>query len=95
MSKHVYYVMGKAGIATDNQGFISNAGFVITDEGVVIFDALGTPSLAAALLERIRKITDKPIKRVVMSHYHADHIYGLQVFKEAGATIYAPGKSVV
>jgi len=30
MSEHVYYVMGKAGIATDNEGFISNAGFVIT-----------------------------------------------------------------
>jgi len=94
MSEHVYYVMGKAGIATDNEGFISNAGFVVTDEGVVVFDALGTPSLAAALLERIRKITDKPIRYVVMSHYHADHIYGLQVFKEAGATIYAPEGSV-
>ncbi|MDH3343241.1 MAG: MBL fold metallo-hydrolase, partial [Gammaproteobacteria bacterium] len=34
MSEHVYYVMGKAGIATDNQGFISNAGFVVTNEGV-------------------------------------------------------------
>lgn len=94
MSEHVYYVMGKAGIATDNEGFISNAGFVVTDEGVVVFDALGTPSLAAALLERIRKITDKPIKYVVMSHYHADHIYGIQVFKEAGATVYAPEGSV-
>ena len=90
MSEHVYYVMGKAGIATDNQGFISNAGFVITDEGIVVFDALGTPSLAAALLERIRKISDQPIKFVVMSHYHADHIYGLQVFKQAGAHIFAP-----
>ncbi|MCK5002314.1 MAG: MBL fold metallo-hydrolase [Gammaproteobacteria bacterium] len=90
MSEHVYYVMGKAGIATDNEGFISNAGFIVTNEGVVVFDALGTPSLAAALLERIRKITNQPIKYVVMSHYHADHIYGLQVFKQAGATIYAP-----
>ena len=94
ISEHVYYVMGKAGIATDNQGFISNAGFVVTNEGVVVFDALGTPSLAAALLERIRKITDQPIKRVVMSHYHADHIYGLQVFKEAGVGVYAPEGSV-
>ena len=94
MSEHVYYVMGKAGIATDNEGFISNAGFVITDEGIVVFDALGTPSLAAALLEHIRKISEQPIKFVVMSHYHADHIYGLQVFKEAGAHIFAPEGSV-
>lgn len=90
ISDHVYYVKGVAGAATANQGFISNAGFVVTKEGVVIFDALGTPSLAATLLEKIKKITDKPIKRVVVSHYHADHIYGLQVFKNAGATVYAP-----
>ena len=90
VSRHAWYVQGKAGIATDNEGFISNAGVVITDEGVVVFDALGTPSLAHKLLQEIRKITDKPIKRVIVSHYHADHIYGLQVFKEAGAEIYAP-----
>jgi glyoxylase-like metal-dependent hydrolase (beta-lactamase superfamily II) len=94
VSEHAYYVSGKAGIATDNEGFISNAGFVVTDAGVVVFDALGTPSLAAALLERIRKITDQPVKYVVMSHYHADHIYGLQVFKELGAEIFAPQGSL-
>jgi len=87
---HSWYVEGVAGIATDNAGFISNAGVVITDEGVVIFDALGTPSLANKLLKLIREKTDKPIKKVVVSHYHADHIYGLQVFKEQGADIIAP-----
>lgn len=90
VSEHVYYVEGKPGIATDNQGFISNSGFVVTDEGVVVFDALGTPSLAAKLIGEIRKITDQPIKQVVASHYHADHVYGLQVFEELGAKIYAP-----
>ena len=90
MSEHAYYVKGASGIATDNEGFISNAGFVVTDDGVVVFDALGSPSLAAALLERIRKITDQPIKRLILSHYHADHIYGIQVFKNAGAKVYAP-----
>lgn len=90
VGKHSWYVEGTAGIATDNAGFISNAGVVITDEGVVIFDALGTPSLANKLLKLIREKTDKPIKKVVVSHYHADHIYGLQVFKEQGAEIIAP-----
>ena len=90
VSEHVYYVQGKAGIATDNEGFISNAGFIITDEGVVVFDALGTPSLANLLLTKIRSVTDKPILKVIMSHYHADHIYGLQVFKDLGAQIIAP-----
>ena len=90
VTEHIYYVQGAAGIATDNEGFISNAGVVITDAGVVLFDALGTPSLAKLLLSKIREITDQPVTKVIVSHYHADHIYGLQVFKELGAEIIAP-----
>jgi glyoxylase-like metal-dependent hydrolase (beta-lactamase superfamily II) len=90
VSEHVYYVEGIAGIATDNEGFISNAGFIITDEGVVVFDSLGTPSLAKKLVDKIREVTKQPIKKVVVSHFHADHIYGLQVFEELGAEIIAP-----
>jgi hypothetical protein len=56
-----YYVPGLSGSATEYEGFISNAGFVVTTEGVVVLDALGTPSLAKAMLNEIRKITDKPI----------------------------------
>jgi glyoxylase-like metal-dependent hydrolase (beta-lactamase superfamily II) len=83
-------VQGAAGIATDNEGFISNAGFVVTDDSVVVLDGLGTPSLAKKLIQNIRSVTDKPITRVIVTHYHADHIYGLQVFKELGAEIWAP-----
>lgn len=90
VSKHAWFVKGKAGAATDNKGFISNAGFVVTPKGVVVLDALGTPSLAVELVKQIRKVTDKPIKMVVLTHYHADHAYGLQVFKELGAEILAP-----
>jgi glyoxylase-like metal-dependent hydrolase (beta-lactamase superfamily II) len=90
VSEHVYYVEGTPGVATDNQGFISNAGFVVTGAGVVVFDALGTPSLGQLLLEKIRTITDEPIVRVILSHYHADHIYGLQVFEDLDAEILAP-----
>lgn len=90
VSEHVWFAQGAAGVATDNQGFISNAGVVITGAGVVVFDALGTPSLAHLLLEKIREITDQPIVRVVVSHYHADHIYGLQVFSDLDAEIVAP-----
>lgn len=88
---HSYYVQGQAGIATDNEGFISNAGFVVTDAGVVVIDALGTPSLAAKLKDLIATVTDQPVVRVIATHYHADHIYGLQVFKDAGAEIWGPG----
>jgi len=89
--KPVYYSIGSPGIpGKANEGNTSNAGFVVTNDGVVVFDALGTPSLGWALLQEIRKVTDKPIRYVVISHYHADHIYGLQAFKDhADATIIA------
>lgn len=90
ISEHVYYVQGSAGMASDNAGFVSNAAFVVTGEGVVVFDALGSPSLGAKLLEQIRGVTEAPIRDVIVSHYHADHIYGLQVFKDLGARIIAP-----
>lgn len=90
VSEHCYYVQGAAGTATDNEGFISNAGVVITDAGVVVIDALGSPSLAQKLMAQVRKVTDKPVVKVIATHYHADHVYGLQYFKELGAEIIAP-----
>ncbi len=90
LSDHVYYVQGVAGIATDNAGFISNAAAIVTNEGVVIVDALGSPALAKKFLQRIREVTDKPIVKVIVTHYHADHIYGLQLFKAEGAEVIAP-----
>jgi len=90
VSEHVYFVQGVAGVATDNAGFISNAGVIVTGAGVVVFDALGTPALSQLLLEKIRKVTDEPVVRVIVSHYHADHIYGLQVFEDLDAEILAP-----
>lgn len=81
----VHYIIGRSGVPdSENEGHTSNAGFVVTDEGVVVFDALGTPALGYRLLERIREVTDQPVKWIVISHYHADHIYGLQAFKEHG-----------
>lgn len=78
-----YYVLGQPAVPSQaNAGFTSNAGFVVTDAGVVVYGALGTPSLGYALIEAIRKVTDKPIKYVVAGHYHADHIYGLQAFDD-------------
>ncbi len=90
VGKHSYYVQGMAGAASsENQGYMSNAGFVVTKDSVLVFDTLGTPSLAAELVKQIRKITPLPIKRVIISHFHADHYYGLQVFKELGAESWA------
>jgi glyoxylase-like metal-dependent hydrolase (beta-lactamase superfamily II) len=90
LGPHSYFVQGLAGAASaENQGFMSNAGFVVTGDAVVVFDALATPPLAQRLVTEIRKITPLPIRRVIVSHYHADHYYGLQVFKALGAEIWA------
>ena len=90
LSDHVYYVQGKAGTAVDNAGFISNAAAIITDAGIVVVDALGSPSLAWTFRQLLKKATDKPVVKVIVTHYHADHIYGLQLFKEEGAEIIGP-----
>lgn len=90
VAPHSYYIPGLPGAASlANQGFMSNAGFVVTPGGVVVFDTLGSPSLAWEMLQRIRELTSAPIRRVIVSHYHADHYYGIQVFKDAGAEIWA------
>ena len=94
LSEHCWFFQGDAGMASPaNKGFMSNAGFVVTDDGVVVFDALGTPALGRAMVAAIRKVTPQPIKRVVVSHYHADHIYGLQELKAQGAEIWAHTKA--
>lgn len=89
VSPHAYYVQGATGIATDNYGFVSNSAFVVTVEGVIVFDTLGTPALGAELLKAIRTITDAPIRIIYISHYHADHMYGTQAFSGSGAEIVA------
>ena len=86
----VYLIQGKAGVASqENRGFNSNAGFVVTRDGVVVIDALGTPVLGEAMVAAIRKITDKPIRKIIITHYHADHFYGLQAFQKTGAEVWA------
>ena len=90
VSEHVYYVQGQPGVASAaNEGFNSNAGLVVTRDGVIVVDALGTSPLGHGLIQAIRQITDKPIKRVIVTHYHADHVLGLQAFKAIGAEVWA------
>jgi len=67
----------------------SNAGFVIGDDGVLVVDAFFTQDAAKALVAEIRRLTPKPIRYVVNTHYHADHTGGDQVLRDAGAIIIA------
>lgn len=56
---------------------------VTSNDGVLVLDANGTPAAARAVIAEIRKITDKPVKYLVISHWHWDHWYGAEAYKEA------------
>jgi glyoxylase-like metal-dependent hydrolase (beta-lactamase superfamily II) len=90
VAQGVWMVQGASALGSAaNRNFISNASFVITEDRVVVIDALGSPALAEELVAEIRRITPLPIQQVIVTHYHADHIYGLQVFKALGAQVIA------
>ena len=67
----------------------SNAGFVIGDDGVAVVDTFQSSAAAQQLLAAIRERTTLPIRFVVDTHYHLDHVAGNGVFRDAGATIVA------
>jgi glyoxylase-like metal-dependent hydrolase (beta-lactamase superfamily II) len=90
VSKSAYFVRGDTGLPSQaNRGFTSNAGFVLTWDGIVVFDVLGTPALGQELLAAIRNLSRTPLRKVIVSHYHADHFYGLAPFKAEGGEILA------
>src|SRR5512138_2782243 len=58
-----------------------NTGVVIGDDGVMVIDTQATPAMAADVIARIRQVTDKPIKYVVLSHYHAVRVLGASAYR--------------
>ena len=67
----------------------ANAGFVIGDDGVVLVDSFQYPEVAESLLTEIHKLTPLPVRYVINTHYHIDHVAGSGVFKRAGALVVA------
>lgn len=67
----------------------SNAGFVIGDDGVLVVDTFQRTEAAQQLLDAIRAKTKLPIRFVVNTHYHLDHVMGNNIFANAGATVLA------
>ena len=64
-----------------------NSGIIIGDDSVMIVDAQATPVMAQAVIERVGTVTDKPIRYVLLSHYHAVRVLGASAY--AGAEILA------
>src|SRR6187397_2036520 len=58
-----------------------NSGIIVGDDGVIVVDAQATPAMADQVIERVRQVTDKPIKYVVLSHYHAVRVLGASAYK--------------
>ena len=78
---------------TDNVYIFSNgnhqAMFIVTKDGVIATDpvAYGKPQGGQQYVDAIKKVTDKPIKYLIYSHHHYDHIAGGKAFKDAGAKV--------
>jgi len=66
-----------------------NSGFVVGSDSVLVIDTFAKREAAELLLAEIRKVTDKPVRYVVNTHYHGDHLTGNGVFAEQGAVIMA------
>ncbi|MDQ1901222.1 quinoprotein relay system zinc metallohydrolase 2 [Paracoccus sp. WLY502] len=68
-------------------GWIANLGFVIGRDSIAVIDAGASRRQGEALFAAIRRISDKPISHMIVTHMHPDHALGAEVFREAGATI--------
>src|SRR5437870_13163350 len=62
-----------------------NSGVIIGDRYVLVSDATATPAMARDLIARIRTVSDKPIKYVLLTHYHAVRVLGASAFVKEGA----------
>lgn len=69
--------------AIGQNGVFGNGAFIVTTEGVVVVDTQARPSWARDLITEIRKITDKPVRYVVNTHWHGDHTLGNQAYTAA------------
>ena len=67
----------------------ANAGFVIGDDGVAVIDTFENPEASKQMLAEIRKLTQLPIKFVINTHYHIDHVAGNSLFQQNGAVVVA------
>lgn len=60
-----------------------NSGIIVGDDGVIVVDAQATPAMAQDVIARVAKVTDKPIKYVLLSHYHAVRVLGASAYTGA------------
>jgi glyoxylase-like metal-dependent hydrolase (beta-lactamase superfamily II) len=86
LANGVYAVLGDTNRGSEGR---ANAGFIVTSEGVVVIDALGSPRDGKRLLRTIQATTSQPIRWLILTHHHPDHHFGAIVFHRAGARVIA------
>jgi glyoxylase-like metal-dependent hydrolase (beta-lactamase superfamily II) len=70
------------GSSTD-AGRTGNATIIVNDDDVIVIDTYNTPATARALIGEIRRLTPKPVRLVINTHWHGDHVFGNQAFHAA------------
>ena len=82
----VHLVLGDTGRGSEGR---PNAGFVVSDSGVLVIDALGSPAQGERLVRTVRAVTRAPIRWLVLTHHHPDHHFGAVALRRAGARVLA------
>lgn len=84
VAPHTWVIHGPLGDPTvENQGFMNNPAFVVTDDGVVVIDPGSSVQAGRMVLRQLRKITEKPVTHVLNTHVHGDHWFGNQAIHDA------------
>ncbi len=97
VSEHIYVIHGPLEAPNPkNKGFMNNPAFIVTKDSVAVIDPGSSVQVGRAVLEKVRKTTDKPISHVFNTHIHGDHWLANQAFFEENpdVKIYAHPKMI-
>lgn len=88
VSDRCYYLLADDPEPTpDNHAFFNNPGFIVTSEGVVVVDTGSSVQIGEMVLRQIKTVTDKPVVKVINTHFHGDHFLGNHAFVEANPDV--------